>query len=286
MGNVEKNVRASEKYKLLVSDIDLTLINDEYQISERNQEMIARARDAGVDFMLCTGRLFGAARPYAKQLKLSTPLITSNGAVTMDIETGEILYGTPLAPDICRRIFGILDEIGIYYHFYTKDSFYTRKFTEENRQFQIMNSKLEDYERFPMLETDDPCKVAEQIDVYKICVRCPSDEAKEKFTEAFTKMDDVTISSSFSDNFEINAKGVDKGAAIARYAKEHGIKPEEIISFGDNKNDIEMISYAGVGVAVENAVSELKEAADFITKSNNESGVGEAIAHFVFGESI
>lgn len=273
-----------KKYKLLVSDIDLTLINDKFLISERNQEMIKRARAEGVDFMLCTGRLFGAARPYAKQLKLSTPLITSNGAATMDIETGEVLYGTPLKADICKRIFGILDEIGIYYHFYTKDSFYTSKFTEENKQFQLMNSKLNDYERFTMLETDDPCKVAEQTDVYKICVRCHSDEEKEKFNKAFAKMDDITISSSFSDNFEINAKGVDKGAAIARYAKEHGIKPDEIISFGDNKNDIEMIRYAGIGVAVDNAVPELKEAADFITKSNNENGVGEAIAHLVFGE--
>ena len=71
---------------------------------------------------------------------------------------------------------------------------------------------------------------------------------------------------------------------MARYAMMRGIRPEEIISFGDNKNDIGMIRYAGVGVAVANAVEELKSAADYVTDTNENSGVGKALAKIVFGE--
>ena len=71
-------------YKLIVSDIDATLIDSEFRITEYNKEMIRRVRDAGIDFMLCTGRIFGSARPYAKFLDLNTPIIASNGAITME----------------------------------------------------------------------------------------------------------------------------------------------------------------------------------------------------------
>ena len=73
-------------YKLIVSDIDATLINSQFLIPDYNLEMIRRVREAGIDFMLCTGRIFGSARPYAKFLGLTAPIISSNGAVTMEWE--------------------------------------------------------------------------------------------------------------------------------------------------------------------------------------------------------
>ena len=77
---------------------------------------------------------------------------------------------------------------------------------------------------------------------------------------------------------------MDKGVALARYAEMRGIRPEEIISFGDNKNDIGMIKFAGLGVAVGNAVEELKKAADYIADTNENSGVGKTLAKVIFGE--
>ena len=143
-------------YKLIVSDIDATLINSKFLIPDYNLEMIRRVREAGIQFMLCTGRLFGSARPYAKFLDLDTPLITSNGAVTMEWRERRDLFGTPMDPDTCAEVFRILDEMEMYYHFYSKDTFYSRKPPQEITGFRIMNEKLPEDERFPMLQTDDP----------------------------------------------------------------------------------------------------------------------------------
>ena len=271
-------------YKLIVSDIDATLINSEFLIPDYNLEMIRRVREAGIEFMLCTGRLFGSARPYAKFLDLDTPLITSNGAITMEWRDGGELFGTPMNSETCREVFRILDEMNMYYHFYSKDTFYSRKMPQELRSFRIMNEKLPEDERFPMLQTDDPAADAVRDPVYKISVRFSDPRDGDRFLRCFEGRDDIAITSSFSDNYEISAPGVDKSIALATYAESKGIRPEEIISFGDNKNDIGMIRYAGVGVAVANAVQELKEAADYITDTNENSGVGKALAEIVFGE--
>ena len=114
-------------YKLIVSDIDATLIDSEFRITEYNKEMIRRVRDAGIDFMLCTGRIFGSARPYAKFLDLNTPIIASNGAITMEWKSRRELFGTPMEPELCAEIFDILDKNDLYYHFYSRESFYTRR---------------------------------------------------------------------------------------------------------------------------------------------------------------
>ena len=271
-------------YKLIVSDIDATLINSKFLIPDYNLEMIRRVREAGIQFMLCTGRLFGSARPYAKFLDLDTPLITSNGAVTMEWRERRDLFGTPMDPDTCAEVFRILDEMEMYYHFYSKDTFYSRKPLQEITGFRIMNEKLPEDERFPMLQTDDPAADAVRDPVYKISVRFFDPKDGQRFLERFESRTDIAITSSFSDNYEISAPGVDKGVAVARYAMMRGIRPEEIISFGDNKNDIGMIRYAGVGVAVANAVEELKSAADYVTDTNENSGVGKALAKIGFGE--
>ena len=271
-------------YKLIVSDIDATLIDSEFRITEYNKEMIRRVRDAGIDFMLCTGRIFGSARPYAKCLDLNTPIIASNGAITMEWKSRRELFGTPMEPELCAEIFDILDKNDLYYHFYSRESFYTRKFLHEGSAIRSMNEKLPEDERFPMLEISDPARVAAKDPVYKISVRCIRPEDSEKFTSHFADRSDISVTSSFSDNYEISAPGVDKGAALARYAGMRGIRPEEIISFGDNKNDIGMIRYAGLGVAVGNAVEELKNAADYIADTNENSGVGKTLAKVIFGE--
>ena len=271
-------------YKLIVSDIDATLINDKFLIPDYNLEMIRRVREEGIDFMLCTGRIFGSARPYAKFLGLTAPIISSNGAVTMEWEDHRELFGTPMAPEVCAEVFSILDDIDMYYHFYSKETFYTRKFLYESNVIRVMDESLPEDERFDMLEVSDPAEIAKKDPVYKISVRCINEGDSERFLEKFSGRTDIAVTSSFSDNFEISAPGVDKGIALARYAEMKGIYPDQIISFGDNKNDIGMIQYAGVGVAVANAVDELKAVADYVTDTNENSGVGKALAKIVFGE--
>lgn len=271
-------------YKLIVSDVDLTLLNSEFLIPEYNIEMIHRAREAGVSFMLCTGRFFGSARPYCKFLGVDTPIISSNGAAVVDYYTWKPIIARPIPVDLCCELFDLLDALRIHYHFYTDRRFYAREGLNDGNFKRKMNVNLPEEERFETLETSDPCGVARRENVYKIACRCPDEASDRRFRNGFCGNEKIHITSSFTYVYEIQAAGVNKGSSLAQYAEMEGIRPEEILAVGDNLNDVEMIRYAGTGVAVGNAVDELKAEADYVTDTAENSGVGKAIARFVFGE--
>jgi Cof subfamily protein (haloacid dehalogenase superfamily) len=112
-------------------------------------------------------------------------------------------------------------------------------------------------------------------------VRCSGEKTKEELYSRLTEILGVAVTSSWQDSFDISAQQVSKGTAVERYAMEKGIDPSEIICFGDNFNDMEMIRFAGLGIATGNCVEPLKDIADYVTASNNEDGVAKAIEKFV-----
>lgn len=271
-------------YKLIVSDVDRTLLKENFLIPDYTIEMVKRAREQGVEFMLCTGRFFGSARPYCKYLGIDLPIISSNGAAVVDYYTWEPVIAHPIPVDICCELFDLLDELRIHYHFYTDRRFYVREGLNDGDFRQKHNINLPPEEQYEVIETADPRGVARRERVYKIACRCPSEEEDRCFRRGFCDNEKISITSSFTYVYEIQAAGVNKGASLAEYADMRGIRPEEILAIGDNHNDIEMIRYAGTGVAVGNALEELKAAADYITDRAENAGVGKAIARFVFGE--
>lgn len=274
----------STKYKLIVSDIDRTLLKEDFLIPDYNIEMVARAREAGTEFMLCTGRFFGSARPYCKYLGIDLPIISSNGAAVVDYYTWEPVIARPIPADVVCELFELLDELRIHYHFYTDRRFYVREELNDGDYMNKHNINLSEEERYEVLETADPCGVARRERIYKIACRCPSEEEDRRFRRGFCGNGRISITSSFTYVYEIQAAGVNKGSALAEYAAMRGILPEEILAIGDNHNDIEMIRYAGTGVAVGNALDELKAEADYVTDTAENGGVGKAIARFLFGE--
>lgn len=272
------------KYKLIVSDIDSTLIDRDFRIPDYNTEMIRRAQEAGISFVLCTGRIFGSARPYAKMLDLKTPIITSNGGVTIDVLTGRKLYGHAIQDDVLEWIFHKLDDLALYYHFYGEKTFYVNNYPLSESRIARINKHLKEEDKVRAFIIDDVRWVLHVDPIYKISIRTSQDGEYERFMEAFSDVREITITSSYQGACEINAAGVNKGEALSQYARMMGYQPSEILACGDNHNDLEMIRYAGMGVAVENAVPELREQADYITDTNENAGVGKAIARLVFGE--
>lgn len=105
-------------------------------------------------------------------------------------------------------------------------------------------------------------------------------DARKRMREELSKLPGILVSSSIPNNLEINAEGADKGGALLRLAARLGIARESTMGFGDGENDLSMIRMAGIGVAMENGHESVKEAADYITKTNNEAGVAKAICHF------
>ncbi len=277
-------IMKDQKYKLIVSDIDRTLLQKDFLIPDYNIKMVQRAREKGVEFMLCTGRFFGSARPYCKYLGIDLPIISSNGAAVVDYYSWEPVIAHPIPVDVVCDLFNLLDELRIHYHFYTDRRFYVREGLNDGDFRQKHNINLPPEEQYEVLEIDNPCEIAQQERVYKIACRCPSEEEDQRFRRGFCGNDKISITSSFTYVYEIQAAGVNKGASLAEYAAMRGIRPEEILAIGDNHNDIEMIRWAGTGVAVGNALDILKEEADYITDNAEDGGVGKVIAKFILGE--
>ncbi len=268
-------------YRLIVSDLDGTLLRDDHTLSEYTKDVIHKVTGQGIDFMLATGRIFGGARQYAKQLNLNTPILACNGALIKEA-AGNLLYGRPLRDETLGEIFRLLTKKSHYFHCYGEESFYTKKFAGNLSAFYAFNSELPEEERFPMVEIE-PMELVGKDTIYKVLARCEGEDARKDLYGSLSEITGTSVTVSWQNTFDICADQVSKASAVDRYAREKGIEPSEIICFGDNYNDLDMVQYAGLGVAVENGVKELKEAADYVAGSNNEDGVARAIEKLVFG---
>lgn len=266
--------------RLIVSDLDGTLLRDDHTLSEYTKAVIHRVSEQGVDFMLATGRIFGGARQYAKELKLNTPILACNGALIKEA-AGKLLYGKPMTDETLGKVFRLLTDQNYYFHCYGEESFYTKKFGNSLSAFYSFNNNLPEDERFPMVEIE-PMELLGKDTIYKVLARCKGEEERKALYRDLTEISGTSVTVSWHNTFDICADEVSKASAIQRYADKYGIRQSEILCFGDNYNDMDMLQYAGVGVAVENGVKELKEAADYVTASNNEDGVAKAIEKFVF----
>lgn len=264
--------------RLIVSDLDGTLLRDDHTLSDYTKAVIHRVSEQGIDFMLATGRIFGGARKYARQLNLNTPILACNGALIKEAE-GKLIYGKPLLDGTLDEVFRLLTEKNLYFHCYGEENFYTKKFSGSLSSFYSFDSGLPD-DRFPMVEIN-PMELIGKDAVYKVLARCEGEENRRELYGCLTEIAGTSVTVSWYNSFDICADEVSKAAAIDRYAKEKGISPSEIMCFGDNYNDIDMIRYAGLGITLENGVNEIKEAADYVTAGNNEDGVAKAIEKFV-----
>jgi len=268
-------------YRLIVSDLDGTLLKDDHTLSDYTKAVIHKVSEAGIDFMLATGRIFGGARQYANELKLNTPILACNGALIKEA-SGRLLYGKPLLNEALDEIFRLLTDMNYYFHCYGEENFYTKKITGFLRTFYSVDKTPSLEELFPMVEIE-PMELIGRDDIYKVLVRCEGEEQRNGLFRRLSRIPGTSVTVSWHNTFDICADQVSKADAVNRYAAEKGILPSEIICFGDNYNDVDMIRFAGLGVAMDNAVKELREAADYVTGGNNEDGVAKAIEKFVFG---
>lgn len=255
---------------LLCTDLDATLLNDENRVSEENIKAIEYFKAEGGMFTFVTGRVPSGARLMLEYVKPNAPVVTFNGAGIYDFEKNELLWGTYL-DDRAKKVIEYVEErvsdLGLVVC------------ADEKVYFPLMNQWVDDYhklENFP-LDTTPYMEISEK---WKKALFVTASEdmptirrlvAESGYGDAF----DFVQSCEFY--YEILPKGVSKGTGLARLSEILGVDRSKIIACGDNENDISMIEYAGVGVAVENAIDSLKAAADMVTVSNNEHAIAQII---------
>jgi len=273
--------RDSLKYKMLVTDMDYTLLNKEKKVSDRNREALRRAMEKGVHMVVATGRIYTSARIYAKLLGLDTSIIASNGALIKD--ASKTIFRDILSQDTVREMLRLCHKYGVYCHFFTENTIYSEKLINVSLRYTEWNKYMgeEDQVRIRIVDDGEEIVEAAKSEVLKAVVFDDDDEKIQKLRDGIMETGIVSVSQSMKHNLEVMNKGVNKGNAVRILAQMYGINREEIIAIGDNENDISMIEYAGLGIAMGNAEELLKRAADHVTGDYQEDGVAEAIEKFI-----
>jgi Cof subfamily protein (haloacid dehalogenase superfamily) len=275
--------------QLIALDIDGTLLNSRFTVSERNRSAIAEATRRGIEVALVTGRRYDFAMPVAQQITSPLTMIVNNGALvrTKDGETlarhllprdtalrvlqatlswrqaTSVVFDRPLANQVMLETIDLEDGIrGAYYK-------WNKPFLGEVNPLEICLT--EDPIQVMLSGPVQPMRAAEQA------------LRGVQFVSEFSLAVTAYESKDFSMIDVLNPR-VSKGVALAEWAALRGITREEILAIGDNHNDEEMLTFAGIPVVMENAVPELKTRGWHVTHTNDNDGVAAAIERFALRE--
>jgi Cof subfamily protein (haloacid dehalogenase superfamily) len=255
---------------LIALDLDGTLLRDDKTISDRTHSTIQKLIELGHVVMIATGRPYRASQFYYQQLNLSTPIVNFNGAFTH--HPNDKNFGTfhsPMELSLAKSIIqachdelnveNILAEI--------KDDVYLHVYDEKILEIVSLGN--------PMTQTGNLSDTLPEGPT-SILIHPNEDNVEETRAQLAKKFGSVIDHRKWGAPWhviEIVKAGINKAVGIQKVADYYKIPIENIISFGDEDNDLEMISFVGTGVAMENAIDQLKELADEVTKSNQEDGV-------------
>lgn len=264
--------------KLVAIDLDDTLLDDKLAISPRVKEALQKIRKQGVIVTLATGRMYASALPFARDLNIEVPLITYQGAIIKNSLNGEVLRNFPVPLEFAREIISLVkEEYGFHIHVYVEDQLYLESITKEGKGYaKLAHVKLNPIGDLIGFLKQAPTKM---VIIAEPALLDPLNERLEK-----TYQDKLHITRSKPQYLEVMHLRADKGQALADLAAHLGIKQEEVMAFGDAPNDVEMLEYAGTAVVMGNAGDEIKKIADYVTLSNNEDGVADAIEKLVLRE--
>ena len=272
------------RYKMMVSDFDGTIYTDDFKISDETISAVKDYREAGGLFFIATGRLYEAIKPNAKVFDLANEIVAYQGGAIFDLSTDEIIMSNnidmQLSADIYSYIYENFKDVTVPILFYNDRCIVTEESDHITNFCNIVGVEPiytgVNLDKYVMDNDINPNKVLSMIETKY------SDEFVSGLIEKFGEFVNINRSNTFL--VEIVSKVASKGNAVAWLASKYGIKQEEIICIGDAENDISMIEYAGLGVAMGNAMKTTKDAADYICGTNNDNGVANVIRQIAMKE--
>ena len=275
------------KIGIIALDLDGTLLNSNKELSAGNLAALQRAANAGIEIVPTTGRFYGGMPSVIRDLPFVRYVITVNGAEVADLKTGEIIYKAEIPWQQTVEIMTLLDEYPVIYDCYQENAAWM---TAEQKKYidRIVSSshyrKMLHELRQPVSELKEVL-IQRQKDVQKVQFFTDKPELRaQMMKELPERFENLCVSSSVSDNVEINQIHANTGEALYALADHLGLPREATLAFGDGLNDLSMLKAAGIGVAMANAEPEAKEIADWITLSCDEDGVAYGINKYCFGD--
>ena len=271
--------------KLIATDLDGTFVDDQKQFLDANIRAFEECAEQGIQMVPATGRTVVGIPDEIRNLPGVRYAITSNGASVIDLETGQTISSSRLSVEIAVKIMEIArdSEDDIMYDAYVDGIGYTKQIFWDNLSKYVPNQGILDLVRKTRKPVQDNIAYIKEngVPADKINMFFIEEDARVRMRKTLAEIPGILVTSSLSNNLEINAPGANKGDALLQLAEYLGIKQEETMAFGDGENDITMLRMAGIGVAMGNAESSVKAAADYVTITNNDAGVAAAIRKFV-----
>lgn len=279
--------------KVIIMDVDGTLTNNNKIITEKTKQALIKAQENGAILILASGRPTSGLMDIAKELKMNDNhglLVSYNGSKVTDCETNKVLFNETMTVSEGQAVlehmkkFNVIPMIDKDNYMYVNDVFNN----EINYKGNLLN--IIQYEarggKFKLCEKDDLAAFAD-YPLNKILTAGDPEYLKAHYKEMMEPFKD-TLNCVFTADFyfEFTAKGIDKAKALDTILIPMGYKKEEMIAFGDGHNDASMVKYAGIGVAMSNAVDDLKSIADEVTLSNEEDGIAHTLSKYIKGIDI
>lgn len=271
-------------YKLVCIDMDGTLLNSKREISERTKAALKKADALGVHIVISTGRIYSNAAFYSDLLGVKSPVIASNGAFVREKDNDKVIYKCAIESNTGINIINLCEKLNIRANFFTPYGSYgnsklfyfiMKRYIQNEAKEPISTKLMVSFGKLREYFANNEGNVIK----FEVVHRDP--EKIKLLREALTEIEDIEISWSSRRNIEITKKGVSKGHAVKQLAQYYNITREEIIAIGDSENDITMLEYAGLGVAMGNALDRVKQKADYVTDTNDYDGVAKVIEKYV-----
>lgn len=269
-------------YELLAIDLDGTILQDDLQLNIYSKELILRLK-ARYHVLIVTGRHHTAAKPYYEQLQLDTPIICCNGTYIYDYQQDTVLYENAINQDLAAHFIHSSQQHQLKMVMYIADAM-VYSLDDPIAYMKPLDAWAKTFPKTKqphIYQTDEFTALAKTTDyIWKFVV-----EGDPLPLQQFLQQDWIKdkFEGTWSDSLRIDLTtiGNNKGHALARYAKQLGIKPQNIVAVGDNFNDISMLRFAGVGIAMQQANAEVKVCADIISETDNHGdGVSRVLQQF------
>lgn len=264
------------KPKLILTDLDGTLLRDDKSLSPANRAALVRAAAQGAEVVVATGRFFGGIPRELLELPFLRYFILMNGAKVYDRREDRVLYRSEIPLAQAERVMDLLEPLDCTVDCYQNDVGWMERRYFDHLDYYVTDPVSRAMVRSHRRPVDDlRAQVRAGGDtVQKMQAYFPHLELRPRVMALLRReVPGVVQSVSLPTNLELNAAGATKGAALAALCRALGVDPLDTAAFGDGTNDVSMLAAAGVGVAMANGAPETRQAADLVTASNQEDGV-------------
>jgi hypothetical protein len=267
-------------YKLIVFDIDGTLVGSSHELDLYTRDTLLQLHDLGIPFTLATGKILPATKAQADELRIQLPLIMANGSV-LQKRHGEVLYNAALPVDVTKRAIQICEELNKDLVIYIIDQLYIKKMNDniyliysnvssgmnELGDWELINSRISQVTKCLVVDIHDQLNLIEMGRI---------------FEKEFSGVADIVHTS--TKLVEILPKGISKATAVKSLADSLGVRMDQVMAFGDYDNDAPMLSAVGLGIAVENASAAALAAADLVIGSCEENAPAKFLKSLIDAE--